>query len=338
MPTLIRESVILEEDRVRILDRRVFPFTKRFVDCRTVEDVARAIEEMVTQSGGPFYAASSAMVLAARSATALAPALRIETMTGAARRLIATRPTNNMIAQVVGSLLDTARAEAASDEFAATVERAVAQIWERQRSASRRVGTHCAELLGEKESILTHCWAESLIIETLAATLRQGKRMKMICTETRPYLQGARLTAHCAAEMGIDTTVITDNMAAHAMDRGLVTVFLTAADRIAMSGHVVNKVGTLQIAIAAKHFAIPYFAMVHAPDRKAATGADVPIEERDPDESLHCMGVRTASPLARGWYPAFDVTPPELVGRIVTGRGVFAPDQVERHFSVPEPA
>jgi methylthioribose-1-phosphate isomerase len=122
-------------------------------------------------------------------------------------------------------------------------------------------------------------------------------------------------------------------MAAHAMDRGLVTAFVTASDRVTMSGHVINKVGTLQIALAAKHFVIPYLALVHAPDRNAATGADVPIEERDPEESLHCLGLRTASPLARGWYPAFDVTPPELVSKIVTSNGAFAPGAIAQHFA-----
>lgn len=332
MPTLFRESVILEEDRVRILDRRVFPFTKSFVDCATAEMVARAIEEMVTQSGGPFFAASAGMVLAARTAQPLPVAKRIEAMEAAARRLIATRPTNNHIAQVVGVLLDTARAKAPYEDFVRSMQTAMETEWERQRAGSRRMGINGASCLGDNEAMLTHCWGESGVIEMLAATLRAGKRIKVVCTETRPYLQGARLTAHSVAEMGIDTTVITDNMAAHAMDSGLISVFLSAADCVAMSGHVVNKVGTLQIALAAQHFGIPYFAMVHSPDRKAATGSDIPIEQRDPEESLHCLGMRTATPLAHGWYPAFDVTPPELVTKIVTANGVYAPNAMAKHF------
>src|SRR5690606_7392020 len=117
-------------------------------------------------------------------------------------------------------------------------------------------------------------------------------------------LQGARLTAHSAAEMGIDTTVIADGMVAHAMASGRVSMLMTAADRVTMSSHVINKVGTLNAAIAARHFKVPYFATVLRPDPKAPTPADVPIEERDGDETLHCLGIRTASPLAKGWYPA----------------------------------
>jgi methylthioribose-1-phosphate isomerase len=128
--------------------------------------------------------------------------------------------------------------------------------------------------------------------------------------------------------MGVDVTVITDNMGAAAMDAGKVSRLMTAADRVTGAGHVINKVGTLQLAIVARAFGIPYTAMVKEPDFTAMTPADVPMEMRDPDEVLHCLGHRTATPLAKGWYPAFDVTPPEYVSEIVTCKGVFAPDRL----------
>jgi methylthioribose-1-phosphate isomerase len=108
---------------------------------------------------------------------------------------------------------------------------------------------------------------------------------------------------------------------------------MTAADRVTMSGHVVNKVGTLQLALAAHAYGIPFAAMVQDPDRKAPGPQDVPMEDRDPNESLHCLGHRTASPLAHGWYPAFDITPPNLVTSIVTSKGVFRADQLEQHYA-----
>ena len=334
MPTLIEESVLLEPDRVRILDRRVFPFEKKFVDCRTVEEVARAIEEMVTQSGGPFFAAGAALVLAAREAERdPSTERRAEAIGRAGRRLVATRPTNDQIAHMVEKVAGAARQSAARPGFGAAVEAEVRALWEERRARSRALGANCATVLADGDSVLTHCWGEAAIVESLAAAQRQGKRLKVVCTETRPYLQGARLTAHSVAELGIDVTVITDNMAAHAMAQGMVTKFVTASDRVAMSGHVVNKVGTYLIAIAAHRHAIPFYALAQAPDRSAATGAEIPIEMRDPEESLTCMGMRTASPLVRhGWYPAFDVTPPDLVTGIVTSRGVFAPDRLHEHF------
>jgi methylthioribose-1-phosphate isomerase len=333
MPTLTHQSVILEADRVRILDRRVFPFQTLFVDCLTVEDVARAIEEMVTQSGGPFYAASAGVVLAARMAQGLGPQARQDTMQVAASRLIATRHTNNLIANGVSAMLAEAEACIADADFAAKMEAAMHTVWETSRARSRQLGEHAATLIRDGDTILTHCWGESAIIEPLAAALRAGKRIKVICTETRPYLQGSRLTAHSIAEMGIDVTVITDNMGAWAMDRGRVSRLMTAADRVTMSGHVVNKVGTLQLALAAHAYGIPFAAMVQDPDRKAPGPQDVPMEDRDPNESLHCLGHRTASPLAHGWYPAFDITPPNLVTSIVTSKGVFRADQLEQHYA-----
>lgn len=335
MPTILRESVLIEPDRVLILDRRVFPFEKSFVTCFDVEDVAIAIEQMVTQSGGPFYAASAGMVLAAREADKLASAdARLELLRGAGARLVATRSTNDHIAHVVKTLLEASKALVARDDFLAAFDACVQDLWEARRHAARQLGHHGASVINDGDTVLTHCWAESTIIESAAAAIRAGKTVSYICSETRPYLQGARLTAHSLAEMGLDVTVITDNMGAWAMDRDKVAVLMTAADRVTMSGHIINKVGTLQLAAAAHLYKIPYFAMVQIPDRNSLTPADVPMEDRDPNESLYCFGQRTASPLAKGWYPAFDVTPPHLVSGIVTKNGVSSASALFRHFDV----
>jgi methylthioribose-1-phosphate isomerase len=181
--------------------------------------------------------------------------------------------------------------------------------------------------------VLTHCWAETYLTETVAAVLRAGRRVQAICTETRPYLQGARLTAESLAEMGVPTRLITDGAAAHLMSRGEVGVFVTGADRVTMDGAVVNKIGTLQIALAAHTFGVPYLALVEAPDRHAATADDVELEDRDGDEVLHCLGRRTASERVSGVYPAFDVTPPRLVTAVVTDRGRFAPVDLGSYYA-----
>ncbi|UUZ66418.1 hypothetical protein LP417_32805 (plasmid) [Polaromonas sp. P1-6] len=245
-------------------------------------------------------------------------------MAAAGARLIATRATNNNIATAVRRILHDAGSLAqGGQEFAAAVEAQVRSQWEERRALSRAIGAHAATLLNDGDSVLTHCWADAAFIEALAAAQRAGKRLEVVCTETRPYLQGARLTAHSVAELGLPVTVITDGMGAWAMDRGKVNVFITAADRVTMSGHVVNKIGTLQLALAARAYKLPYFVTVIEPDARAPTPQDVPIEERDPEQSLHCLGMRTATPLARGWYPSFDVTPPTLVSAVVTRAGIF---------------
>jgi methylthioribose-1-phosphate isomerase len=319
VPTLVRQSVVVEPDAVRILDRRVFPFERTWVTCRSYEDVATAIEDMVTQSLGPLFAAAGGMVLAARAG-------RLDTVRAAARRLVATRPTNNGIRDVVAELLGVA--EAGGD-----VERAAADLAERNRAAHRALGEHAAALIPDGGTLLTHCWAETYLTETVAAALRAGKRIGAVCTETRPYLQGARLTAESLAEMGVPTRLITDGAAAHLMSRGEVTVLLTGADRVTMDGHVVNKIGTLQLAIAAHAFGVPFFPLVQAPDRQAATAGDVELEDRDGDEVLHCLGRRTASERVTGIYPAFDVTPPRFVSAVVTDRGRFSPYDLASYYA-----
>jgi methylthioribose-1-phosphate isomerase len=318
-PSLVTQSVLLTDDAVRILDRRVFPFQRTWVTCRTYEDVAVAIEQMVTQSLGPLHAAAMGMVLAARAADRLPPSARAEHLAAAGARLVATRPTNNHIRDVITELLTGEHPDAAAVEQAATA------VLERLRAGWRRLGAAAAALLRDGDTILTLCWAETYLTETIAAAQRDGKRLRALCTETRPYLQGARLTAESLAEMGVPTELITDGMAGHFLASGEVSAFLSGADRVTMDGHVVNKIGTLPIAVCAHTFGVPFYPLVSAPDPQSPTAASVPIEERDGDEVLHCLGTRTASALVTGRYPAFDVTPPRFVSAVVTDRGAFSP-------------
>jgi methylthioribose-1-phosphate isomerase len=314
---ILADSVRLADDGVHIFDRRVFPARREWVRCETVEDVAKAIEDMVTQSSGPYFAALWAMVLAAREAVRLPdPPAHLR---WAGERIIATRPTNNGLreavriiqsyvdyADLVGSVLAGAQA---GDEL--------------YRSRSRNLGEHTAKLLPDNASVLTHCWADLYLIEFVTAAQLAGKSLTFHCTETRPYLQGARLTAETLAEMGVGTTLITDNMGAAVLASGRIDALVTAADRVTMDGHVINKIGTLGLAIAAHACEVPFLAMVHAPDRVAPTAADVPIEYRSGTEVLTAAGV--VNPEIRGHYPAFDVTPPRFVTTVVTDRGPFGP-------------
>jgi len=276
-----RENVVRYEDGlVWILDRRVYPFETRFERCATYEDVARAIEQMVTQSGGPGYAAGYGMAQSARqSANLSAQGIAAELET-AAQRLINTRPTNNHIRVMVNRMRDAGQAALAKGESA---EQAVLVLMEEAFAERHRrgmaLGTAGASLIKDGDAILNHCWAESGIVYTLCVALQQGKRLTAYCSETRPYLQGSRLTADAIADMGIPTTVITDNMPAHLMSKGMLSTFFAGADRVTMDGHVVNKIGTLQLAICSHHYGIPFYAFCFGPDRQAPTPASVIIEE-----------------------------------------------------------
>jgi methylthioribose-1-phosphate isomerase len=322
MTPILADSVRLTGDGVDILDRRVFPAERSWVRCASVEDVAKAIEDMVTQSSGPYFAALWGMVLAAREAASLDAAAARAHLAKAGERLVATRRTNNHLRKAVAAALSEVDGQTGEQLVAAVLAGARAGD-ERYRSRSAALGRHTAELLPDRGTVLTHCWADLYLVELVRAAA--GKDLAFVCTETRPYLQGARLTAETLAEMGVDTTVITDGMGAAVLSGGRVDALVTAADRVTMDGHVVNKVGTLGLAVAAHAFGVPFHAMVQAPDRLAATADDVPIEYRDGTEVLDRPGIR-------GLYPAFDITPPRFVTTVVTDRGPFAPDDLATYY------
>ncbi|MCK2218425.1 s-methyl-5-thioribose-1-phosphate isomerase [Actinomadura sp. ATCC 31491] len=330
-PLLAASVRYAADGAVEILDRRVYPFEVSWVRCATSEDVAVAIERMVTQSSGPLFAATAGLVLAARQARRDGPEQAAARLRSAGARLVATRPTNNHIRDAVHAVLSAALGgdPLAGDALVAAVEAAARAHEDGYLARSAALGAHAATLLDDGSRVLTHCWADAYLIATVRAAEAAGKRLEFVCTETRPYLQGARLTAATLVEMGYRPTLITDGMVAAVLADGLADVALTAADRVTLDGHVINKVGTLGVALAARAFGVPFHALVDAPDPQAPTAADVVIERRDGDDVLHALGVRTAAEGVTGYYPAFDVTPPHLVTRIVTERGIHLPNDVK---------
>jgi methylthioribose-1-phosphate isomerase len=331
-PVLDR-SVRLDREAVCILDRRRFPHEISWVAARDDIEVARAIKDMVTQSSGPLFAALAGMTLTARQHSKDTANDLLNALRAAAARLAAARPTNNHVRDAVTTVMSEVDRGSDTAAIVEQVEQVTARLDTEYRTRSHAIGTHTAALLPDNALVLTHCWMDTYLVELVRAAHQAGKYFRYLATETRPYLQGARLTAHTLAEMGQEVTLITDGMVAavfspHSkVDR--VDALVTAADRVSLDGHVFNKVGTLGAAIAARAFGVPYYALVQAPDPQAPTAADVIVEQRDGAENLSTLGARTASPLVRsGYYPAFDVTPPEFVTRVVTDRGAFEPSSL----------
>ncbi|HEY1014096.1 MAG TPA: eIF-2B alpha/beta/delta-like protein, partial [Herpetosiphonaceae bacterium] len=198
---------------------------------------------------------------------------------------------------------------------------------------AERCGARAAEFLTDGDTILTVCYpgaAFNWMIYTAAVV--QGKQIAVMPTETRPYGQGIRLTASQAHEIGVPVTVITDNMPGFCFAKGMISVYVTAADRIAMDGSIANKIGTYQNAVLARRHGVPFYVLGYdGPERGTPDGTAIPIEERDGEEVLRHNGVRLAPEGVRGYYPAFDVTPPELVSAIVTDRGVYRPEMIGRY-------
>jgi methylthioribose-1-phosphate isomerase len=328
------ENVARYDDGVVfILDRRVYPAQETFVRCDNYQQVAQAIADMVTQSGGPWLAAALGMVQAARNVLGLPAEQAKAELTRAADVLANARPTTSghmrvHIQRVLNAACDAV--DAAQDVEQVTYDY-VMDLLENRYKQSRKLATFAATLLPDEGTILTQCFAETLIGFTLLVAQEQGKKLSLVCPETRPYLQGARLTASVAYDQGVPVTVISDNMPAYLMSQGQVKAFISAADVITLDGHVVNKVGTFQIAIAAHYHKIPYYVL-GTPSVANPTIDTVTIEMRDPEEVLSAMGVRTTKAGVTGLYPAFDITPPHLVSGVVTARGVFSPYNLKESF------
>jgi methylthioribose-1-phosphate isomerase len=320
----LEDNVFLEGEALVVIDRRRLPGEVVRLECPDHEAVARAIEEMAVQGAGDIaITAGYGLYLAARKAERGGAANRNEALGGAAARLIATRPTGYHLAALVNKLMgriaEAGEATPASEVILASLRRSL----EVQRRISEDTGRHAETLLVSGDRILTHCFAGPALLYMLRFARENGKDVRVICTETRPYLQGARLTAWSVSELGIDTTLITDNMAAHCMSKGMVSKVFAAADRVAMDGVVANKVGTLQLAICAGYFKIPFYILAYGgPDPRTLRGADIPIEERDPREVLEFRGTPVSGPAVKGFYPAFDLTPAELVTGVVTAKGI----------------
>lgn len=322
-----------ENGTVRILDRRCYPHPISFVTCKTSAEVANAITAMVTQSAGPYLAAGMGMVLAAFEGESLSDAERLQHMRAAADLISNARPTTaKRMRQITdGCVAAAVRALGAGKDSVQAVFDYVIAITDARYNKIAEIAKYLVEKFPDEGTVMTQCFAETILGFMCRECKARGKNIKFICPETRPYFQGARLTASVIHDMGFDVTVITDNMPAWAMHEKKVDVFTCAADAITMDGWVINKVGTLQISLAAKYWGIPVY-VTGAPDKCHEFAKDVKIEERDASGVLEALGNPTAPEGVHGFYPAFDKTPPELITGIVTDRGIYSPTNLWDYY------
>lgn len=315
-----------ENGKVIILDRRIYPRRIEYVTCTDYRDVAQAIRDMVTQSYGPYVAAAYGLASAARGVRGMNREQARGELEGAADRLAHARPTSSSgIKNHLNRLLAVAleALDGGHDVEACTLS-AVESWLDARYLHDKKTASYVVNLLPDPVRILTQCFAETYIGFTLLLAREAGKEVSLYCPETRPYLQGARLTASVARDMDIPVTVITDNMPGYVLSRKMVDVFICAADVVTLDGHVVNKVGTFQIALAAHACNVPFYVL-RDPSSSHKTIDTVRIEERDPDEVTQVLGIRTTKEGVKGYYPAFDITPPNLVSAVITSKGVFSP-------------
>jgi len=337
LPLLIRRQGMADwrDGVVRILDRRALPHHERYVDCSSVEEVAICIEDMVIQGAFSLsIAAGYGLALAVVDETGSDCRTRLH---AASERLKKTRPTGLALQRMLAACMVAAEdalvaGESPIQAILATVDRGAAAL-ARQGYETGRIA---CELLPDNATILTHCFPDRSYAYMLVEAKRTGKTLRVIASETRPYLQGARLTSFCAQQAGAEVNVITDGMGGFLMRRGEIDAFVTAADRVCMDGTVCNKVGTYQYALAAQANEVPYYVLRQSgPDVESADESGVEVEFRDGEEVVNICGTRTAPSGVEGLYPAFDITPASLVAKIITDRGAFQAAEIAAYVDAP---
>jgi len=327
------------DDGVVMIDQRKLPTIEEYPVFKTYEEVAQAIRVMVVR-GAPAIGVAAAMgvALGVRDSKAQTIAELHEDFKNIANTLAGTRPTAvNLfwaIERMKRCFKEIATDNADKRAIAGRLISEALAIQAEDIESNKRMGRFGQSLLPDTGTILTHCNAGALAtagygtaLGVIRAAIENGKNLRVLADETRPFLQGARLTAWELWKDDIDVRVISDNMAGSFMRQGLVDAVIVGADRIAANGDVANKIGTYSVAVLAKQHDIPFY--VAAPfstlDLNIPDGSHIPIEERDPSEVTHIGGVRMVPDGVNVFNPAFDVTPHQFVAAIITDRGVAQP-------------
>jgi methylthioribose-1-phosphate isomerase len=338
LPTIVREH-----DTVVMIDQRKLPSQELYVRAKTASEVARAIKTMVIR-GAPAIGVAAAL--------GIALGMRRSKATGTQRfaaefqktcdLMASTRPTAVNLFWAIERMKRTfaaaAQAGESVDQIKERLDAEAQAIHDEDVASCRALGAHGAEVVPQEARILTHCNAGALAtagygtaLGVIRGAVEQGKRVTVFADETRPFLQGARLTAWELVRDNIETTVITDNMSGALMRQGKVDLVVVGADRIAANGDTANKIGTYSVAVLARAHNLPFYvaAPLSTIDLDAADGTHIPIEERCASEVTRIAGSQLAPQGARVWNPAFDITPHEYIAGIITERGICRPPFTE---------
>lgn len=331
-------TLFWEDDQLKMIDQRILPNRFEIVSLRDAPAVAQAIRDM-TVRGAPAIGAAAAfgLALAGFGSQAVSTSSLLADLRAAATLLKSARPTAVNLAWAVDRIMVVAeKAEGGVEGLCQTVLNEAQRIADEDVEINRRMAEYGAALLADGDTVIHHCntgalatvdWGTALGVIRMAH--EQGKRIHVLVDETRPRLQGARLTAWELEQYGVPYEIISDNMAGHFLKTGQVQKVLFGADRVAANGDVANKIGTYMLALAAHDNGVPVYAVVPTStiDLTLAHGGLIPIEERDPSEvlGLQFHGEPVAPKNARARNPAFDVTPNRLLTGIVTENGVVVP-------------
>ena len=328
-------------EELYILDQTLIPVTVKEIKLNTEEEAYNAIKELKVR-GAPAIgvAAAYSLLIDLKSKIQLSSDEFIKFVDKRAKYLNSSRPTAVNLSYALNRMLNTIKnkQDKTSLELYNILETEAKKIHSEDVDICQKIGEYGAELLKENTGILTHCNAGRLAVSGIGTALapmyvahQRGTKIRVYADETRPLLQGARLTSFELHEAGIDVTLICDNMAACIMSKGLIDLVIVGCDRVAENGDAANKIGTMGVAILAKHFNIPFYIACPSTtfDLNTKTGNDIVIEERDPKEVINFAGVQTAPLDMKVRNPAFDVTPHELIKGFITEKGIIEAPYIE---------
>jgi methylthioribose-1-phosphate isomerase len=335
------ETIEWKNGQVVMIDQRVLPREEKYPAFSTAEEVAQAIEQMVIR-GAPAIGVAAAMgvALGAREAAARGGKNFLAGFNQVCDRMSKTRPTAvNLFWAIerMKRLVEEHKAESPA-RIAELCEAEAKAMREEDIAINRQMGKNGARFLADGDTVLTHCNAGALAtagygtaLGVIRAAVEAGKKLKVIADETRPFLQGARLTAWELHKDGIPVTVICDDMAGSLMQKGMIQKVIVGADRVARNGDAANKIGTYPLSVLAKAHRVPFYvaAPISTIDLKCKTGAGIPIEQRNPREVTHVFSEAITPAGVPVLNPAFDVTPAKNISSLITERGVAEPPSVK---------
>jgi len=338
LPIRSLEPIRWRSGVLSVIDQTLLPARLSYVKLGSVEQVCHAIKSMKVR-GAPLIGVVGAfgLVLSLKHIRTWDMDEARKKLRKYADLLIGTRPTGVNLRWAVERVYNVSTSISAPSSLHQRLEEEAEKVMREELESALKIGEHGAPLLEDGDTVLTHCNAGALAtvghgtaLAVVRTAIEQGKKISVIATETRPLLQGARLTAFELAHDKIPVRIICDSAAAQVLSRGIVDKVVVGADRILGTGHVTNKIGTLPIALSARHYAVPFYAAAPVSTLDLLTDASsVVIEERDQREILYFNGKRIGPRAVEALNPAFDITPPEVVTGIVTDRGVASPPFME---------
>ena len=319
-------SVYIEDDKVFILDETKLPEEKVYIAVENYLEAAKAITEMKTRAFGQVLTVFYTFLLMARHNREEKTEVILPRLRKVAWALESARPTfafKDLNKKILGW---AEKAKEEGGDIPSFLEDKILAYLENLKKMRLKRAGYAASLIKDGDALLTHCNVSGEMVLIGRACREAGKEMRFYATETRPYFQG-RLTSWELAEDGFDITMLPDNAVGSILSEGHCQLVMVGSDRVALNGDIVNKVGTFQLAVAAKTFQVPFYVLVQEPG-STATGEEIPIEERDVKELLYYKGRRVYPEGVDGYYPAFDLTPVRYINRLITFGGIIDPGEL----------